>query len=1069
MANSIDAVKQLQKEIDVFTGQLNEINNKILTISKNTRAVSDGFSKIKTPSGVNSALKQTSGNIETINALYKQQDSLEKNLINTQAKQKLAIESTNKAYIKSRFELQQQNKLVKEAVIISSRYSTELQKATTQRNKLARSIQDLNVKRELGNKLSDKEQSELKQSTAAFTRYDNAIKKAKTSVGRFQENVGNYPKGLKAAASAARGLASAMGLVGGAFLIVSVVKDAFKRIREFDKSMQNLSGILRVSRKDVKDLEAEIISVAKASVRTSTEVATLAESLLTLGKSKEDVKALLAPVTDLSLGLNVAADEAGEFLVQMLNTFGASTDEADKYADTIATIRTSTSLDFQKMRDSFQYLAPISKVLNKDLAYTGALIGILADNGIKAERAGRLLGTAQQKLASEGKSLTDALEEINTASQNNVSELDLLSLSSKLFGKQAASLGVVLASNTDAIDKNAQAIRDNGGALDDLVKEQMESLDSKIKLLDSAWEGLITTVDNGQGAISTYLKGFLDLITKSINKVSDLEQAQSKLGELDVSKGAADYFRRLNPLLLFTDTAYGKAEKAQIKFSESNKDLTKTSLLMVEAQKKVLTNAFNSGELTEKETIVYLNQIRVLESSIKLKKQERKALEEKAIALEYSGQAYTSNGEVLENFYENAAQASTKELKKFISNNEEKLTNEEETNKDIIESRKKAIDILSDLSTLENDVLKDGPQLTNTEDFELKGIEVVGIDKDKLEQDVEEIQRNLALIEKWAAEAQVDEIIKGGLNDLAGTIEEFTGVSGDKFLDFFDKISEGGEKSFTDLAEIASSSFSLAGDVSSAFFQGKIDSYQEDIDANNEYYANLLDNENLSNEERDRLEADRRRKEAQLKKKQAKEKEKQFQVNKLFRIGEIIADTALSIVKIGAQLGVAALPFQIQAGAIGAAQLAIVAAQPTPKFAEGGVMDHDGKMMINDHSSGRLELVERDGKLLMTDKKNAIVDGKKGDIIHKDAEAYFNNQSDEDLIKNLENHSILASMQNNNFLANKLENKKSADNNNYNTDRIVKAIKSQKTKFNVNQNITLADDLSFLGRINDTL
>jgi hypothetical protein len=50
-------------------------------------------------------------------------------------------------------------------------------------------------------------------------------------------------------------------------------------------------------------------------------------------------------------------------------------------------------------------------------------------------------------------------------------------------------------------------------------------------------------------------------------------------------------------------------------------------------------------------------------------------------------------------------------------------------------------------------------------------------------------------------------------------------------------------------------------------------------------------------------------------------------------------DTAASIVKTGAQLGYpAALPFQILAGIVGAANIAAIAAQPLPKFKKGGMV-----------------------------------------------------------------------------------------------------------------------------------
>jgi hypothetical protein len=102
----------------------------------------------------------------------------------------------------------------------------------------------------------------------------------------------------------------------------------------------------------------------------------------------------------------------------------------------------------------------------------------------------------------------------------------------------------------------------------------------------------------------------------------------------------------------------------------------------------------------------------------------------------------------------------------------------------------------------------------------------------------------------------------------------------------------------------------------------------------------------------------------------------------------------------------------------------------------------------------------------MTNEKNAIVQGKKGDIIHKDAKEYFNNLSDDDIIKDVNKHSMLATLQHQNYMITKLENKKVIDNDKINTDRIIKAIKSQKTKFNLNQNINIAEDLKFLDRLN---
>jgi hypothetical protein len=90
------------------------------------------------------------------------------------------------------------------------------------------------------------------------------------------------------------------------------------------------------------------------------------------------------------------------------------------------------------------------------------------------------------------------------------------------------------------------------------------------------------------------------------------------------------------------------------------------------------------------------------------------------------------------------------------------------------------------------------------------------------------------------------------------------------------------------------------------------------------------------------LETDKQRQrealELRTNRKIAAEKLKQAKLDKALAAFNVVINTASYIIRLGEQLGIAAPPFQIAAGLLGAAQLATIAAQPLPKFKKGGMI-----------------------------------------------------------------------------------------------------------------------------------
>jgi len=427
---------------------------------------------------------------------------LEKQLERQRIKLTQATSNENRELVRLRTETQRVNREVKESVIANSALEGAYKRLNLQRTQASQRLRDLIASGNASN-------AQLRRAQQEFNKLDARVRKADLAVRDHTKNVGNYRSALGGLSGSLRSLMGAFGLVGGIYLFARALRDAFSRIREFDKAMQNLAGITGMTRDELKPLETVIMQVAGSSIKTSNEVADLATTLITLGKTPREVRKLLKPTNDLAIALKASSEGAGELLVSTLNAFGESSDEAQRYADVIAKMRTSTALDFERIQVSMSYIAPTARALGMTVERTGAMLGVLVDNGIKAQRAGRLMSSSFAGLAARGITLEQALERINNSTDKVVTAQDL-------FGTQAFTLGLILADNTDKMDDYTKSFENSAGALESLTNEQLKSMDAQLKILDSTWERFILSIEQGSGPISSTFSTLINGINQAL-------------------------------------------------------------------------------------------------------------------------------------------------------------------------------------------------------------------------------------------------------------------------------------------------------------------------------------------------------------------------------------------------------------------------------------------------------------------------------------------------------------------------------------------------------------------------
>ena len=96
----------------------------------------------------------------------------------------------------------------------------------------------------------------------------------------------------------------------------------------------------------------------------------------------------------------------------------------------------------------------------------------------------------------------DALAQINGSQ-------DKLKTATELFGLENANVALILAENSGKVDELDASIRNANGALDEMTKQRLNTIQGQLTLTESAWNSLVLSIDSGSGKISTVSKGVL--------------------------------------------------------------------------------------------------------------------------------------------------------------------------------------------------------------------------------------------------------------------------------------------------------------------------------------------------------------------------------------------------------------------------------------------------------------------------------------------------------------------------------------------------------------------------------
>lgn len=354
------------------------------------------------------------------------------------------------------------------------------------------------------------------------------VQRTKARLKELTSQAGQTKGVLERLSSIKAGAVAAFAAVAGA---IRGIASAFGKIADFEQANANLSTIIGKNVKDIEAMTYSAMELGRTTEYTASQVTLLQTELAKLGFKEGSIMAMQESVLHFATAIGTTLPEAAAMAGATLRMFGL---EAKDTEDTLAVLTAganNSALGFSYYQTAMATVGPVAKTFGFSLRDTVALLGTLANAGFDASSAATAtrnillnLADSSGKLAvSLGKPVSTFPELMDGLRQLKAQGVDL-NTTLELTDKRSVSAFNTFLDGADAAMELRDSLDDVNGVLKTTAEERINTVEGSVKLLQSAWEGLILSFRESTGPI----KEVVDWLTKLIEATTDLVSSGSK-------------------------------------------------------------------------------------------------------------------------------------------------------------------------------------------------------------------------------------------------------------------------------------------------------------------------------------------------------------------------------------------------------------------------------------------------------------------------------------------------------------------------------------------------------------
>lgn len=338
-------------------------------------------------------------------------------------------------------------------------------------------------------------------------------------------NLSGLTRGLKVAGSKMRRFGSQAKSLGTSLSrsisapLIGLGAISVKTFSGFEAEMSKVKAVSGATASEFKKLETQAKELGATTTFTASEVAGLQTEFAKLGFTASEIDKVTESTLYLAQAGGAELGRAAEVAGATLRAFGLEAEETSRVTDVMAKSFATSSLDMESFAEAMKTTAPIAKATGVSMEEASAMLGALANNGIKGSIAGTALKKILSELHQEGKPMSQTFRELASQNLN-------LAQANDLVGERAKGALMILTEQMGTVDELTTSFENANGSAKAMATEMMDNTAGAFKTLQSATEGAL--IELGEAITENEIfKKVLQGLTATMGKITEAIRGMS--------------------------------------------------------------------------------------------------------------------------------------------------------------------------------------------------------------------------------------------------------------------------------------------------------------------------------------------------------------------------------------------------------------------------------------------------------------------------------------------------------------------------------------------------------------